>query len=314
MKPIQHLFPLVVLFAFTIGCTKDDNRGPEIPRDKGTFTALVDGKQVDFPGHSAVYDTKGHSIYFEAKDYDYEIRTAFYNDSLQPLKKYIFEPNSINSAIIYNSSITYVTSGNDPGAGGAVTITKLDLVNKLISGKIDMKYIAENRTQNLSLTNGIFTDIPLSLDTTDFINNQLECTVTGINSTIWQYKFLYPYVSCISSGTKKEIEFTARPLNTQIHELDFNIPLSLGPGIYTVDRFEPPNTYCGSGKITTRYGSSSNNYKYMPTSGSFEILESDVPNKKFKAKFNIIFTNINNPSETIRFGNGVITLVDWRDL
>lgn len=304
---------IAVLIMAGSSCKKDDSRGPEIPRDPGSFTAIVEGKQVDFPGHSAIYDTKGHSIFITAKDYDYELEAGFFTDSVQPLKNYIFETNGFNSAIMYKSGTIHVTSNNDPGAGGSISITKLDIANKKLSGTMSMTYVANNRTETLTLTKGIFTDIPLTLDTVDLINNQFDCSVTGVNTTQWHDIYNYPYIECISPGNKKELNLTIHTLATNQHILEFKIPLSFAPGSYTVYPNEPPNSYCGSDKIAVSYGNSST-YKFLPTSGSFDILESDIPNKKFKAKFNILFSNTANPSETIRFGNGVISLVYWKDM
>lgn len=281
---------------------KKSNPDPSIDGDPGSVTATINGKEWRSKFHSAIYYKNWHQLSIEASDHlTYHYYCGINLDSAHVLRNYLLENHGDNASAVTdfsNFGIPDKTSCNLMEAGGFFNLTKLDTVNKVISGTTSFVAFSRDRTHKLELTSGVITDIPLTIESSAFDGNYAECTVSGVKTATWHSKDISTTGGC----TVTENNVTARVLRISLsdllgsRQLLITLPLSKATGNYPIYAYSG----CNADVITAEYTCSE---VYNVLSGTLNLLSHDTAAKTLHAKFNLSVKGGTFP-ETIQISNG----------
>ena len=152
-------------------------------------------------------------------------------------------------------------------AGGLVTVTEIDPVNKTISGTFSFKVYRDIDKQQKVITQGVF--YKLSYSTSLPASNSTDTLETLIDGAAWSAR------SIIASAIATQLGITGSDLNGN-RAVSLIIPLYVAPGSYTLD-------YTGNTYIAL--------YNPVPTialaatNGTLQIIENDSTTKRVRGNF-----------------------------
>lgn len=312
---IKKLSWLILLLpAFFNSCNKDDETPPAEPPDSGVFTGILDGVSWHPPKHKAIYYPRWQELYIIVTDdaSSSTLNAGINLDSSAVLKKYMLEPNGSNVANISTNTDDFNTDYNVADAGGSFELTKLDTVQKLVSGNLQFRAYAYagNNVDKRELSSSIITDIPLTITQEEYDGSYARCTVNGVKTTDWYTKEFESRINCISDG-KKSLNIQIFSVIKGHRTLKLQIPLVNGAGSYAIYPNIPPYSYCGSAYITSVYNL--NNNTYFPTSGTINISAIDPGAKTLTASFNLTVKDTSGTQEIIQITNGEFHVSQWMD-
>jgi hypothetical protein len=300
LHPVLFLFaPLVFLWG---SCTKELSR--EIPlasQDSVNFYAVIDGApwQGDSLQQVNISDSGIVSIMGIGKSQD-EISMV-----LPAFRKGVYAVNSQTPAYAQYNSLKegfaaeiYLTntSSDQSKAGGTVTITDIDTVNKTVSGTFQFKVYQESNTTTKTVTAGFFNKLPYSgsgsvinpggppgggISTTDTLS-------ATINDTAWA-------ADQVLAASQNGILIVSGSSADGLKVLALYMPAAVTPGSYTLNY--------SSGTYSALYDPDPTTPLVAQANGTLKITENDTVNKHITGTFS--FTGISlTSSVTASITNG----------
>jgi hypothetical protein len=315
---MRNTIPFLLIISFTSflllnSCRKDHKSDTNsTPLSLGKFVATIDEKTWAPPlGNNVGYFPKWHELYFQAADNSYYIYGGVNLDSNNLFRQYLLESNGDNEAYLNEKGVTtYYSSQDMTDAGGSFELTKLDTIQKIVSGKFHFIGYSSDKSKRKEVSFGEITDIPYTLALTPYNGNSATCTVVGAKTTEWHSKEITTRIMCGVDDLKKSLEIRIGSILyfTTDRYIDFRIPLEKGTGSYQVYPQLSPYNDCGNRIITSYYNME--NYYYYPTSGSLNITYLDTAQRKLKAEFNVAYRDTVR-NNIIQISNGQINLNTW---
>jgi hypothetical protein len=288
---------LAVCLLCNQGCKKKDDSSSKFKIIINDLAWAVNDGDI-----KAVYYPKFHHLFVDAQDYAHHFLLGVSMDTSNPLKNYTLEANSENSAsiVLANDSGYYMSDINSATVGGEFSLNAFDTVYKKISCNFQLVCYTGDGIYKKTISSTL-TDLPLVIDTFSDVGNRMTCTVNGVKITNWQSKEWSSIVTCGSTS----LDFSFRSLGSP-RSIDFRIPLGIGTGTYPV---LPYTALCDQSKVTAKYDLGA---AYFPTSGTINITNLDVAQKKLEAVFNLDLKD-STTGDHIQITNGSIKLNTWKD-
>jgi hypothetical protein len=311
---ISISFIVLSLTLIICGCSKDDVDPGEI--DPGKLIATINGSKWAPPKHKAIYYPKWRQILIIASDANHTLIAGIHIDSVNVFKNYTLEPNGDNGASIRIGQTRYSSDQNVIDAGGNFVLTKLDTAKKQLSGSLQFIAYPPSRADKIVFASSEITDIPIEIDTVDYDGSYVTCTVNGVKTTNWRSIDLWGKITCIAGASNKRLELHISSLIGGYPDgryIVIRIPLHNGVGTHVVYPDSPPDFYCGTPKITSRYNLGHYDNSYYAISGTFNISKIDTALRKINASFSINFKDTSSRQETIQITNGILNLNYWSE-
>lgn len=237
----------------------------------GTFTAVIDGKQW-----IAADSTKGASILqgminISGISVDNKQLSITLNDTIPGVYRLSQVSASLAAYADNDSSDFYAYSTNQgqdtTQAGGVVTVTEIDNVNKTITGTFSFKVFRDIDNQQKTITEGVFYKLPYvsSLPpSTD--KDTMQAQIDGVS---WKA------ASIIATALAPYLAINGSALNGA-QSISLSMPLAVQPGTYVID---PAGlTYLGIYNPTAATSE-------VATSGTLTILENDASTHRVRGNF-----------------------------
>ncbi|MEP6676081.1 MAG: DUF6252 family protein [Ferruginibacter sp.] len=243
--------------------------GTTPPASTGTFKAKIDGVQWEA---NVIKTASIQAGVIAVYGYSSDRKNMILRVADSGVHNYTFNVNSASNAGAYTDSavnnFAFVTNQwSDNADHGTMNVTKIDVVNKLISGTftMDVKQAISGLSRNI--TEGVFTDIsyattlppPSSTDT-------FRVKVDGVD---FNYSVLFGYSGL---GT---ISISASGASGNPPTVAVTVPSVVVPGNYAFDLIN----YSG------QYNTSSTTFLGADT-GHVQIIEHDIANKRIRGNFN----------------------------
>ena len=313
---IYFSFVVLSLTLIICGCSKDDVDPGEV--DPGKLVATINGSKWAPTKHEAIYYPKWRQILIIASDANHKLTVGINIDSVNIFKSYTLESNGDNGASLQTGQTYYSSDQNMIDAGGNFVLTKLDTAKKQLSGSLQFVAYPPSRTDKLIFTSSEITDIPIKIDTVDYDGSYVTCTVNGVKATNWRSIDVWGRIDCIAGGTRKRLQLNIasllNPGPPNGRYIVMKIPLDNGVGTHIIYPDSPPDFYCGTTKITSRYNLGDSDNGYYAISGTITISKIDTVLKKMNASFSINFKDTSSRQETIQITNGILNLNYWSEL
>lgn len=181
-------------------------------------------------------------------------------------------------------------SGDTTLAGGTVTITQIDKVNKTISGTFSFTVFRSSDSLRKKITSGVF----YKLSYTDSLpaGNGSDTMTVAINGTNWVAQ------NIISSGLTGQLIINGSSVNGA-QSVSLIMPLSVTPGSYSLDY--SALTYIGA---YTQAPSIS----LVSTSGTLSILENNPSSHRIRGNFQFQATDLQGVNSSQSLTNGYFSV------
>jgi hypothetical protein len=314
----HSLFYLFFSTLLIISCQRDNHEGIQITPDPGTFNATINSVTWNPPKHKAVYNKTYHELYITASDDSYTLSMALGYDSVSMLKSYPLESNGDNDAVLRIGNDFYYSGTNMRDAGGSFVLTKLDTVQRKVSGLLQFVGYTSTRDKRVNFLSTAIEDLPLSVDTFRYDGNHADFTVIGATTTICHSKIPSARISCISDYKYKKMEVNITSALGEFSALGrylkFQIPTYLPTGAVQILPDTPPYTYCGgNNNVTARYVIDDYNKAYYATSGTINFTSIDTTQRRLNATFTLSLKDTTSRQESIQIVNGRLTIDRWSE-
>ena len=288
----NHLILSLGLLSF-ISCQKevdpgiiDDQNPPQ--QVTGNLKAKVDGAQWVANTASGATRMLG-LISIGGKSTDKKTLAITLVDS--GVHTYRLDNNSLNAAAWVDSTmqnpLNFTTNqGINPGdAGGTVTITSIDQVNKKISGTFSFKMYRQFDGLQRTFTEGSFTDLTYltSLPPTSS-NDTFKVKIAG---TLWTAPVVMGAVAPAIPPMAPQLGITGTTTDGT-KSVGVIVPANITPGTYTFDLFGA--TYLGLYNPSTDPSQSQ-----AAMSGTLTILSHNTSTKRIRGNFNFHAEALLNP-------------------
>src|SRR5665213_1638179 len=285
LHPVLFLFaPLVFLWG---SCTKELSRENPLPaQDSVNFYAVIDG--IPWQGDSLrqvnISDSGIISITGIGKNQD-EISMV-----LPAFRQGVYAVNSQTPAYAQYNSLKegfaaeiYLTNtiSDESKAGGTVSITDIDTVNKTISGTFQFKAYQESNTTTKTVTAGFFNQLPYSgsgsvinpegppgggVSTTDTLS-------ASINDTAWA-------ADQVLAASQNGVLIVSGSSADGSRLVAMYMPAAVTPGNYTLNY--------SSGTYFAAYDPDPNTILVAQANGTLKITENDTRNKHVTGTFSFV--------------------------
>jgi hypothetical protein len=272
ISPI-HIVTLVVSLPF-FSCQKElsyEGGPPPAQEVNGDFRAKIDGVQWVAADSAKGAAILGGLINISGTSSDNKQISMTLNDTITGVYTLNQVSTSLGSYADQDSSGVYAFT-TDQGAdtsqaGGIVTVTEIDKVNKTISGTFSFKVFRDLDSRGKSITEGIFNKLPYASALPPASNGDtMRCTINGV-----------PWVgqSIMASILSPALAINGSDLNgTQSVSLIF--PLNSIPGSYPMSI---------SGLVYFGIYTPSATSALSSSSGTLTILQNDPVNKRVSGTF-----------------------------
>lgn len=193
---------------------------------------------------------------------------------------YVLDQISFNTAALSdsldNNGLAYTTNeGKDTAqAGGVITVTAIDKVNKTISGTFHFKAYREFDSKQKQITEGVFNKLPYVATLPPA--NLTDTFHVKIDNVYWTAKSISGY----TSGTNIYISGSELNLSKLVA---LSIPSNISLGTYNLDAIT--GTYIGIYRPVLASIMTS-------LSGKITILEHNTATKKLRGSFNFIAVDV----------------------
>ncbi len=298
MKPHPLLFLLIPLLVVLGSCTKEVSKEDSTHNstNSGNFYATIDGKPWQGDSLQQAIVTAGivtitgigktqeeMSIVLPA------LQTGVYAINSQSAGFALYTSLKEGVAELYLSN----TSTDPSKAGGTVSLTTIDTVNKTLSGTFQFKLYQESNTTTKTVTEGVFKNIPYN--TIDSIRPPIvppggnaDTLIASIDSVVWN-------AAQVSGGTQSGMLIIAGASVDSQQTLGLYMPESISAGTYTLD--------FNTGIYIASYNPDPLTYMVSKGNGSLTIIENDTVNKRIKGSFNFVgISQTDNTSAKITNG------------
>ncbi len=230
----------------------------------GSFQTLIDGLscgndtpttqtgvfKVDFDGSTYTADNIGATILddilnisgFRGNDGEVITLTVF-NPSVGTFDLGVTNGALESNAVAYNSEVnssgsgTWVTFSDTNTPQGELVITKIDEINKTISGTFSFTGSNPTLSQTKEFTNGSFTDV--------VYNNSLSTGNPSGNNSFFAkvdgQEFVEDLVTASKTSTTGEPIIIISATKNNLQTININIEGDAAPGEYTFSRFGAPS-------------------------------------------------------------------------
>lgn len=301
----MKLYPVVFLFAPLVflwgSCTKELSRENTLPgQDSVNFYAVIDGIpwQADSLQQVNISDSGIVSITGIGKSQD-EISMV-----LPAFRKAVYAVNSQTPGYAQYNSLEegfaaeiYLTntSSDQLKAGGTVSITDIDTVNKTISGTFQFKAYQESNTTTKTVTAGFFNQLPYSgagsvvnpggpgggISTTDTLS-------AIINDTAWA-------ADQVIAASQNGVLIVSGSRADGSKLVAMYMPAAVTPGTYTLNY--------SSGTYFAAYDPDPTTILVAQANGTLKITENDTVNKHVTGTFSFVGASLTS-SVTASITNG----------
>jgi hypothetical protein len=237
----------------------------------GTFTAVIDGKQW-----IAADSTKGASILqglinISGISSDNKQLSITLNDTIPGVYKLSQVSASLAAYADNDSSNLYAYTTNEgidsTQAGGLVTVTEIDPVNRTITGTFAFKVFRDIDNKQKTITEGVFYKLPYA--TTLPPSGGKDTMQAAIDGATWKAQ------SIIAQSLAPQLAINGSALNGS-QSISLVMPLDVQPGTYT---FDP------TGLVYFALYNPTATISRLSTSGTLEILENDPTTKRIRGNF-----------------------------
>jgi hypothetical protein len=297
MKSHQVLF-ILTGFLFSLGsCTKEFSyENPALNQSgSGNFYATIDGEpwQADSLQMAIVADSGIVTITGISKTQD-EISMV-----LPGFQKGVYAVNgqSVGFALFTSLQVTAAdlyltnTSTDASKAGGTVSLTTIDTVNKTISGTFQFNLYQETNMTTKTVTGGVFNNIPytgvVSSPSGPPVGDSADTLIATIDSVNWNAS----QISVVpQGGVLVIIGFSADGQQS----MALSMPESVSAGTYTLD--------VNSGIYMAYYIDGLTTF-VSEGNGSLTVIANDTVNKRINGRFNFVgASQTDNSSDKITNG------------
>jgi len=263
---------LVVLVLFS--CRKEVSTENPNGRD-GTFTAQIDGVQW-----SAADSLKGAAIVagfinISGISSDHKQLSIILNDTIPGV--YTLNQNTTSVAAYLNtdSADLYAYTSNQGSdtaqAGGTVTVTQIDLVNRTITGTFSLNVYRNVDGKQKKMTDGVFFKLPYTSSLP--AANKTDTMHAVIDGENWMAR------SIQASSISNTLIINGSALNGS-QAISLLVPFDIAPGgPYLFDYMQFTYTGVYSPVINSTYGSAS---------GTLNILENDPVTGRIRGNFEFL--------------------------
>jgi hypothetical protein len=295
LRPLHIIFALASLAFFS--CQKElSYEGTPIPH-QGDFRAVVDGTPWVASDSTKGAIILGNVINISGISADNRQLSITLQDTVTGV--YILNQTSlsiaayadIDSADIYAFA---TNQGSDTSqAGGQVTITEIDKVNKTLSGTFAFKAFRNIDGHQKQITAGVFYKLPYTSSLPPAVNTD---TLTVTIDTAWKAQ------SIVSSSISGQVVITGSALSgTPSVSLIF--PAYITPGSYalTPNPANPAVIYLG----LYNPGSSVN---LISQSGTLTILENNSTTRRIRGNFQFLAGDPANTLQTAQLTSGYFSV------
>jgi Family of unknown function (DUF6252) len=288
-----------------MGCTKSDNDSNAKVLEN--ISAIADGNKLQFKDVTATYLVNFNTLILTGSTIDNkEIELGVYVSGPNGMGTYNFEPMGTNTArYTYlsqnNNSTGYIHTYSDydrSALNGQITITKLDLVAKKLSGTFAFKTYESYTNSYHDIKNGFFNDIKLDTNLTLNYLNYMECETSMGTNWFTDRVGARTIETSVTDTTLRVEAFSA----VGSRFLGFNIPFHKGTGTFNL----------GTGGEHTVFFSMHRERFFYPfgAGGTITITELNQGTRTIKAVFNNVQLKDEN-GNIVTFNNGVLQLDYW---
>jgi hypothetical protein len=241
----------------------------------GTFTATIDGV-----GWIAADSTKGATILegvmnITGISLDNKQISITLNDTLTGVYTLSQVSASLAAYADNDSADNYAYATNQgidsSQAGGLVTITEIDKVNRTITGTFAFKVYRDIDHHQKTITEGVFYKLPYA-STLPPADNSVDTMRAVIDGVSWKAQ------SIIATNFSPQLVINGSALNGS-QSISLIMPLDVRPGSYAIDP---------TGLVYIAVYIPSVNISRVGSGGTLEILENDAGTQRVRGNFNFV--------------------------
>ncbi|HEX9514282.1 MAG TPA: DUF6252 family protein [Puia sp.] len=287
---IIHIMIAAAVILSSVSCRKETSMEHKDGL-AGTFTANIDGV-----GWIAADSTKGASILLgminiSGISMDNKQLSITLNDTMPGVYKLSQVSASLAAYADSSNSYAFTTNqGNDTSqAGGLVTVTEIDRVNKTLSGTFAFKVYRDIDKHQKTITEGVFYKLPYV--TTLPPASGLDSMRAVIDGTSWKAQ------SIVATALAPQLAITGSALNGS-QSIGLLIPLTITPGAYALD-------YTGLTYIAIYNPTAT--ISLLSSSGTLEILENSTSGR-IRGNFQFQASNPLNPAVQNQITSGYFSV------
>jgi hypothetical protein len=300
----------LLLSLFSAGC------GKTRPDTVSYINATIDGRPSPFSGAGASYRKGSNYI---------TINTSLVNGEMIQMHAYLppsglgtifFSANGSNTAMlveknnrrepyyIVHPELYSFSDENRPGLEGQLTITKLDIPNRQVSGTFAFKTYNRKKQLEHIITEGRFTDVMLMVnDDSNRPTTNMTCTASPSNE--WFTNNVYSYkVKPVGSGPVVTI-YARTSINLYDQgerSLYFSIPVNAGTGTFEAKAGDPQ--LLDVNVHVAHYNYYFKDYAYQPVPGAATITVHSIDDVTNTLSMSFNLEMKNKDGTTLTFANG----------
>jgi hypothetical protein len=293
---LRTILGVLLLCTFFTGCDKDDEDTPtggnqnQTGNTTGYLSAKIDGAAWNPSNDSAAITMVNGEINITGIASDGKTITITVTDTVPGT--YDLSPGG-SGAAVYQLTPTGGTNYNSNfGPWNATTnyiiIASIDKINKKMTGSFAFKGMNTISADTVSITNGVFTNMPYATSVTGSGNNSFAVTIdsNAYNPTL--------IAGIVSMGN---INIVASA-NSGAQSVGLTVPANIATGTYALQPF---------GTYTAQYNPNSTTY-LLVSSGSVTISEHNTATHKIVGTFYFTATDFGGGSTTANLTNGSFTI------
>jgi len=177
-NPILFLCAIITIAMLAVCCNKNEDESDPINTNNSVMSATIDGES--WSASQMGFTIVNESIVITGLNE----QLPHISITLDGLSEdtFILE-NSPSSAIIISKNGTLSTVSY-PQAGGTLTMTSINTVDSLISGVFEFTAVTSSCKNTISVTDGVFKNIPVSEVLISLPDNSFSCNIAGMEYII----------------------------------------------------------------------------------------------------------------------------------
>ncbi len=286
MKIITVVLLSVVIGAGITSCQKDHTNP-----DPGTLIATIDGSQF-IANKAAVAEISSDVIAIVGQSADGgQIILRVKDSGVHVYTLNINSPTNVGAYSVNNEYAYTTNQGNtDAESGGTLSITSIDVANKKITGTFSMKMYRQLDSKQITITEGVFTNISYDTEGLPAANAKDTFNVKADGTPFPGYS-----ITGIAAFGKINISVSNKDVSKTI---GLSFPTNVTAGTYTFSSFGPD--YIAQYNIGSSY--------LTGDSGSVTILEHNTTTKRIKGSFNFHASELMG-SKTSQLTEGYFSVV-----
>lgn len=271
---ILHIMITTAVLLSSISCRKETSIEHKDGL-AGMFTATIDGV-----GWIAADSTKGATILdgvmnITGISLDNKQISITLNDTLPGVYTLSQVSASLAAYADNDSADNYAYATNQgidsTQAGGLVTITEIDKVNRTITGTFAFKVYRDIDHHQKTITEGVFYKLPYT-GTLPPADNSVDTMRAVIDGVSWKAQ------SIVASALSLQLVLNGSALNGS-QSISLIMPVDVRPGSYAIDP---------TGLVYIAVYLPTVNTSRLGTSGTLEILENDAGTQRVRGNFNFV--------------------------